>query len=168
MKERNWSYLAGIVDGEGSIGISCSQREDRGCSYKQYELFISIRNTDVRLMKWLIEHFGGVYYANPVEKGWKPSWHWRPKGHKNKELLLLGLLPYLVLKRDQALLGLEYLRLGATNCPSKRHALCLRTRELNRRGESVETNTLDSGNSEKIESGLTGDSESAPDVNQVA
>lgn len=167
MKEKNWSYVAGIFDGEGTATIASYSRtaiDGRGngpYQYFQHEPKIAIKNTDINLMKWLISNFGGVYYQQDnSSKGWKISYLWQPKGHKNRENFLLGILPYLIIKREQCLLVLEYLRMDGKTDPEKRKQLSARCKELNRVGISVETNTLDEEKSSMIESELTGDSKS--------
>jgi hypothetical protein len=165
-----WSYLAGIVDGEGCVSLSAYHRTDNLDGQWRYSFAFSIVNTDLKLMKWLISNFGGVYYTkgNGGNSNWKMSYLWRPKGRRNTEQLLLALLPYLVVKREQALLGLEWVRLDGENNPQKRLAMVEKMRLLNQRGPSVETNTLDSGQPEKIESNLIGNNECALAVTQDA
>lgn len=126
---------------------------------------IQIANSNIELMKWLVRNFGGVYYSKPRHKeNWKTGYTWRPKGRKNAETLLLGVLPYLVLKREQANLALEFIRLGFEKNQSRRDELHLKCMELNRRGVSPTTNTFDTEESVKIESGLIGDYESDSSV----
>lgn len=169
-----WSYLAGIVDGEGSVNLSAYHRSDEdsknGTRPWRYSFAVSVVNTDLKLMKWLIKNFGGVYYVkgNSGNPKWKISYLWRPKGRRNIENLLLGILPYQVVKVEQTKLALEWIRLDGENNTEKRLAMVAKMRQLNQRGPSVETNTLDSEQSEKIESGLTGNSESASEVIQIA
>jgi len=165
MKSKNWSYLAGIVDGEGNISITQNTRKN---GWNQFQFLFSIKNTDLRLMQWLVENFGGVYYNQPSSNlTWKLSYSWRPKGRKNKEEILLGILPYLLLKKEQALLALEYVRLDPHVQSPRRREIAKRCTELNQRGKSVETNTLNSEPSEMIESDLIGDNKCAPVVTQV-
>ena len=168
--ERNaWPYVAGIFDGEGSISIH--KPTDPTASYKCQ---IVIYNTSIELMKWLLGNFGGTFYSrenNP--SGWtktysRPIHRWQISGRKNKENFLLGILPYLVIKKEQTKIGLEFLRLGGTQQPEIRKQLELKMKSLNQRVLSVETNTSDDSQESKRESELTSDSESALDVNQVA
>lgn len=173
MKDKNWSYLAGIFDGEGTVCIENWERtalDGRGAgpyTYKQHTLVISVKNTFLPLIRWLIKHFGGVYYTqSPDNPRHKLQYVWRPKGKKNKENFLLGVLPYLIVKREQALIGLEYLRLPAGRNSATRTALAERCSLLNQNGESVTTNTLDT--KVKIESDLHSDMQSAPVVTQTA
>lgn len=171
MKEK-WSYLAGLVDGEGCISISkqVNNYNNRGrADYVQYGFRISIANTSLRLMKWLMHTFGGVYYLKrEATVKHSAAYEWRPKGRGNNEELLLGILPYLVIKREQAKVGLVYVRLPE-QCPEKRDACYQQLRLLNQKGPLPETNTSDGSESEpKIESALGGDIECASAVMQNA
>lgn len=154
----NWSYLAGIFDGEGTIYIGLMSDKRRTF------LKVGITNTHLGLMKWLVKNFGGAYLSEQ-RQSYRLLYRWSPKGKKNREIFLLGVLPYLIVKREQALLALEFDRLNESN-PEKRDKLRLRIQALNR--GSVETNTQDRSFSEpKIESELVGDGQSAPVVTQV-
>jgi len=167
MKERNWSYLAGLFDGEGCISI-CPRRDKYNDN--AFIFCIQITNTNTTLMKWLVEHFGGVYYSQDGKSrksNWKPSYRWRVKGRRNEEEFLLGVLPYLVVKREQALLALEFVRMWQEKDPTRRNEIMTKMRELNHRGKSVETNTSDS-EEEKIESVLVSDNKSDLAVMQVS
>jgi len=170
MKDSKWSYVSGLIDGEGSIQINKTKAGS-------YEIKVKLGNTDLRLMKWLISNFGGVYYteASVRSSSHKVLYQWFVKGAKNKELFLLGVIPYLVLKREQAVIALEYVRLNKSkfNQP-EREEMFQKLKVLNKRGISATTNMSSiSTNAEngcfgemKIESDLTGDCESAPDVSQ--
>ena len=171
MKEK-WSYLAGLIDGEGCISISkqVNNYNNRGRSdYIQYGFRISVTNTSLKLMKWLISTFGGVYYTKrEATKKHSTSYEWRPKGRGNNEEILLGILPYLVIKTEHAKTGLSYVRLPEQD-PCSREILYQKLRLLNQKGPLPETNTSDGSEIElKIESDLIGDYESAPVVKQDA
>jgi hypothetical protein len=174
-----WSYLAGLFDGEGTFSIyqnhgnyyTTKLGEERQYNFTNQR--VEITNTNIELMEWLIKNFGGVYYHHRRAKEiHKIAYSWRPKGKKNTEELILGILPYLVIKRKQAKLILEYIRLGQS-CGTelknvdRRKELMLECQALNKRGLSVTTNTLNADDESVMrESDLTGDSKSAPDVNQ--
>src|SRR6266404_5180821 len=110
-----WGYLAGMIDGEGFISLSKGKNPaTNGNGYMtsapRYNLIVSVTGTNENLMKWLIENFGGSWSRDksPARNpNWKPRVSWRCTGNKNKEILLLGVLPYLVIKREQAVIGLE-------------------------------------------------------------
>ena len=175
-----YGYLAGIVDGEGTITICRSENDVlrkkeyptkaglRSCEYRYvgigFHVKVSVKNTDIRLMKWLQSRFGGEFYSaeskNPL---WKTSYVWHHAAQSKQEFLL-SILPYLIIKREQALIALEFLRLGSIRVPEKRQALYEKIVALNQRGKPVETNTQDSSIDEMRESVLNGDIKSAPTV----
>ena len=121
-------------------------------------------------MSWLVKHFGGQYYVHRRAKPQhKEAYGWRPKGRKNSEQLLLNILPYLVIKKEQAKIALEYVRLKHNTgfdetLAQKRKELMNTMQLLNKRGLSVETNTLNAEKSVMRESELISDNESAPEV----
>jgi hypothetical protein len=165
MENNIWPYLAGIVDGEGTI---CANKRAQG----DFQLQVAIYNTSLFLMKWIVKHVGGRYYVRSlIGYGKKPGriqYMWLPSGKKNRENFLLAILPYLLLKREQAILALEFLRLPYGS-PEQRQKIANSIRTLNRQDNSVETNTQDSSQNElKIESELTGDCKSDPVVTQGA
>lgn len=161
MKEQNWPYLAGLIDGEGCLSAWKYWNANRtDCApYSQYSCRVSITNTSLVLMKWLIQHFGGGFLCKrEATDKHKASYEWRPKGQTNVKRLLLAIAPYLVIKKKQASLLLEFIELGHN--PSRRNEIVDLLRTLNRKG-TVETDTLN-GDEPKIQSELTGDSKSAP------
>lgn len=163
-----YGYLAGLLDGEGHITISrCKVVKRRvrvdGSLYErpdtiQYQMNLGITNTDMRLMDWLQGRLGGkVYQLKRCHKNpkWKHSCKWQYTKHSDGEKLLLAVLPYLVLKKEQAKVMLEFLRLEGQYVPEKRQELYEKMIKLNERGiGSVETNTQDAEKSAKIESEL--------------
>ena len=170
--KQHWSYLAGLVDGEGHISISKGLRSktDGRTHYYGFMLQIGIDNTNVKLMKWLIQYFGGVYYGrnrDDVNDKWKSSYEWRPKGANNKKILLLGVLPYLILKSEQAKVALAYLDIQEEN-PELRSKLHQQMILLNQKGKSVETETPSGSPEPMIQSELTGDCESDPEGTLVS
>ena len=171
-----YGYLAGIVDGEGTITIGRSEyvahrkaegsRPARQYNSLGFHVKVSVKNTDLRLMKWLKNRFGGEYYdAKSKNPSWKDSYVWHHAAESKQEFLL-AILPYLIIKREQALVALEFLRIDSqVRCPEKRQALYEKIVTLNQRGKLVETNTQDAPeDGVMIESVLTGESESAPTV----
>jgi LAGLIDADG endonuclease len=175
----SWSYLAGLFDGEGTFSIyqnNGNYHTTVSGEVKQYNFTnsrVEITNTSIELMEWLVQNFGGVYYTHRRTKViHKIAYSWRPKGKKNTEELILGILPYLVIKKKQANIVLQYLRLGSSQGSERNDVEARRLRmfecqKLNKRGLSVTTNTQDTEDySEKRESELISDNESAPGVIQ--
>jgi hypothetical protein len=184
-QKTDWAYLAGIMDGEGSFSISKTTLHSKsGKSYIGYDNKILVGNTSVVLMKWIVEHFGGVYRVasshlskmagtdKAIAKSWsgsnfKTCYRWTCEGYRKQEQFLLALIPYLVIKREQAIVSLEWTRMVNAKNPAKRLELYQRMIALNK-GQSPTTNMphaiIDLA---KIESYLHGDMQSAPVVTQV-
>ena len=140
-----WSYLAAMLDAEGTICMyvtPADSKQPNHCS-----LQIIVYNTSIVLMKWLVANFGGKFYTRTKQTGLinssKAQYAWHPSGSKNREKILLGVLPYMVVKREQAKIALEFLRIGdQVKSPELRRELAARCSRLNRGEESVTTNTL--------------------------
>src|SRR5258708_5668697 len=101
------AYTAGIVDGEGYIGITRSIPKDtwQGRSKSpRYEYFIVVVNTNEELMRWLHEQYGGSLHYNPPPKDhptWFPKWHWNLASFQAAELCM-EILPYMIVKKALA------------------------------------------------------------------
>lgn len=100
----DWIYLAGILDGEGSIGVYTRHNMD-----KSSRVLVQVGNTDARLIMWLKSTFGGnVAYCDMVKKYPKrqPMWYWKT-GAKSAQVVLENVIEHLKLKKEQAALALE-------------------------------------------------------------
>jgi hypothetical protein len=178
MKNRSYAYMAGILDGEGCLGIYASHyKPGYFRTYKKrnseistrrvslrplYGCRIQVTNCDRRLMDWIVDRFGGTVHNNGRREGIaKTAWKWLLCGHKAQEKLLLGVLPYLVLKREQALILLEFIRMNGEYDPAKRQVFVDRLKILNRRGVPQEANTPTASKEVMIESVPVGDNGSA-------
>lgn len=164
MSKTNWAYLAGLYDGEGCFHI-CKQPQTKGVGFG-YRLDLPIAMSSLRTMKWLVANFGGSF--SPVRKdsrykSAKQMYRWLPMGNKErKELLLLGILPYLIEKQGQALVAVRFVRLDQKFHVEEREQLYQQLRQLKR--TSVETDTLDSASTEMIQSELQGNLKSVPQM----
>jgi hypothetical protein len=177
MKKHNWPYLAGLIDGEGCFSAWGYWNDSRtDCKpYWQYSCRANVTNTNLQLMKWLVKHFGGGYrLAREATAQHKARYEWRPKGKNNLKTLLLSTIPYLVAKKEQAKLLLEWVGLDYGS-QERRTQIIKQLNILNQKGP-VETDTLNgsplenwvsypetyTGTIPKIQSELTGDSKSDP------
>jgi hypothetical protein len=134
-----------MLDGEGCISIATYLQSGK---YVVTQLAVSIFQTDERLMKWLQFHYGGTVIPRKPEAGKRQGWSWSP-GVSNLEKFLLAIIPYLIIKKKQALLALEFVRLGKCKTgpgsdneqiKAKRLEMADRCSKLNNR-ESPTTNT---------------------------
>lgn len=104
------AYLAGIIDGEGSIMLWKSKASPslRG----QFNLRVNITSTDKILIEWLYENFGGHCYecnapsrkANPH---WKKQFIWTVARPKLLDFLK-EIHPFLVIKKDRCEVAIKF------------------------------------------------------------
>ena len=127
------AYLAGIVDGEGTVSILAAGGRQSG---RYFRPVLSVANTSLALKQWLEQRgFYSSFYLNG--KG-RPCWKINVSGYGIDDVLL-ALLPYLVIKAPQAALVIEFcqLRLAQRHSaePTGRMLQIVETiRRLNRRG----------------------------------
>ena len=109
MEETELAYTAGIIDGEGSIGLylnRCKKQKDF------YQMRVTVRNTNEWLVQRLKITYGGYFYPSrygdkEMAKNWKPQWQWIIAA--NKALVFLKLIyPYLRLKKPQAEVAIRF------------------------------------------------------------
>ncbi len=121
MEDTFYAYMAGIVDGEGSIFISKQKRKENRVGYRFYPILV-ITNTHKGVLDYFVEKtgLGKVFERKEQEKPYfktaKVAYRWDIK-HTQVGTLLKKLLPYLVIKRKQAENVLAFLEMfeGAVN-----------------------------------------------------
>lgn len=103
-EKRLLSMLAAFVDGEGNIGIKRTKTPSGNFSYRQR---LSVGNTDIRLINWIVENFWGRVPKPIKNKGNRKDNHiWEINGiHSYK--LIKKIQPYLILKQEQADCAIE-------------------------------------------------------------
>lgn len=101
------AYLAGLVDGEGTI---CMAKDacPNGDRKLRFRVRLTITNTSVSLVSFLVARYGGCpTWAKPKSKkhsvSCRVSWSEIPA-----EKLVLAVLPFLQIKKQQAELFLRY------------------------------------------------------------
>lgn len=106
-------YAAGLLDGEGNICISRKLNRARSKGLHVYR--VSVVNTDIRVLQWLVERFGGKVHVN--RKASQPDartynrtlYAWRLNCAQGASFLE-HVYPYLVIKQEQAELIFELQR----------------------------------------------------------
>lgn len=102
-KDTDIAYLAGIIDGEGSIYIgnfSCNPTS----KLPYYQTNIQVTNTDEALIQWLYDTFGGLVNTKSREKTDRPrkkAFIWTVSGERLTHLCEI-LMPFLISKKRQA------------------------------------------------------------------
>jgi hypothetical protein len=107
MDNTDLAYLAGIIDGEGTITIARAPRNNTKHKVPYYIPHMKVCNTDKALIDWIHQNFGGRLNneRKPTDK-WSTLYYIRWNCGKARDLLN-QLLPYLRIKRLQALIVLE-------------------------------------------------------------
>jgi hypothetical protein len=103
------SYLTGFFEGEGCIRCGCDKSE-RTLSGKRYKIYISVVNTDGKILENYYNLFGGsLRKYNPSNKSWKPILSWRVCSNIALEFLE-KIERYLITSKKKELcrLGIEF------------------------------------------------------------
>ena len=100
------SYAAGMVDGEGCIRL-CKGWSKRDQKYR-YVIRITVTQKDYRIPLWLIKNYGGNFYKHMMKPAMLKVYRWTLSGQTAKPFIE-RILPYLILKKDQAELALDVL-----------------------------------------------------------
>jgi len=125
------SYIAGFFDGEGTVYIY------RG------GLFVSVSNTDLTVLDWLKESFGGSVVTHKPKPPRKTVYHWTVASRIGATFLY-AIQPYVKMKGERIELALEFQRtIRPGTSPDKysmeelayREFLHSGLKELNRRGD---------------------------------
>jgi hypothetical protein len=100
-------YAAGFFDGEGTVGTP----------HRRF-LYVAASQVDPRPLQLLVELFGGAIYSHHQgpkfeAKRVKPAWRWNLTG-ASAAVALAEMLPYLIVKRDVAELGIALAALTST------------------------------------------------------
>ena len=102
------AYCAGIVDGEGYLGIKrskaykCQDRQTEG-----YHACIQVRMVDEPAIRFVSETMGGWYYKEkPHANNGRRLYCWQVTD-KSAEMIIRRLLPYLKVKQQQGQLVLS-------------------------------------------------------------
>lgn len=99
-KENLMAYIAGLIDGDGSISII---KENRASGPKYYPC-IQLSNVFEGMIDLLLETFGGSKKVKSRQPHSKKIQHvWNVRGVESCKSVINAILPYLVLKRNQAI-----------------------------------------------------------------
>ena len=115
MKKIEIAYIAGLIDGEGYIGIKKTKAyKSQGRQTPGYHARIQIRMVDEPAIKFIAESLGGWYYKEKprVAKG-RPLYCYQASD-KKAEQILQTVLPYLRVKKISAETVLNLRKLQAS------------------------------------------------------
>jgi hypothetical protein len=136
-------YIAGLIDGEGHIGIT-SSFDKKKSKNPSHAARVVVTNCDARLVQWLHRSVGGglVEVDHKQRDRWRTCYRWVLNG-QNAEDMLRAVMSYLVIKREQAEIVLQLRATGrgawrgrglASEVVAEREALKVQINLLNKRG----------------------------------
>ena len=109
IEKETLAYFAGFFDGEGCISLW--RRKKKGKKIKSHGFMVRLNNTNPFPLKKGQKIFGGSYgivkYQALHFPRKKPVWEWRLTG-KSGEFFLRQIVDYLIIKKEEVLLILEY------------------------------------------------------------
>lgn len=109
LNKETYAYIAGLIDGDGSITIvnrNYKYKENKG---KSYRIKICIYNCNTKLATNLKETFGGKTRSNHINKKhpkWRNCQEYSIQDNKAIDLII-NIQPFLIVKGEQAHLALE-------------------------------------------------------------
>lgn len=95
LTEAERAYLAGLFDGEGTLGYYNYRRN-------RHEALVAITNTDPRVHRWIMEKVG-YGSVRPVSQSRNRyiALNWRIASRPRVQDFLEAILPYLIIKKEQ-------------------------------------------------------------------
>lgn len=145
LSETEKAYIAGIIDGEGSILVTRVSRPENRSGYRFYPI-VSVTSTSKDLLDWLCKTTGvdKVYTKKESSiKAKRKCWRWALK-QSHVQRLLDQVLPYLVIKKDSAENCLEFCKESINRGNygkydlDKMERFWKKSSELNMRGELLD------------------------------
>jgi hypothetical protein len=108
MTEREMlAYFAGIVDGEGYIGIIKTQHKYQRSISPTYVITCSLEMTHEPTVREFAEFFGLAHGKRKTPRPKRKQTYWSLAPSKKAERIITALLPFLRVKREAALLALQ-------------------------------------------------------------
>lgn len=139
------AYLAGLIDGEGSIGI-VMKRYPQPHRHPTHYPILNVANTHQPTIEWLHNLFGcgGLYSPQPKSIWHKPIWIWHAQSNDAGRILHM-VFPYLRIKQAQARIALDFyeyhrfhLRKVTDDVVRQNEAFRQAIRDLNQQTRSIE------------------------------
>lgn len=152
LSKEEWAYIAGIIDGEGTISIIRVNKKRRGLHWYILQPTIQVSNTSEELIRWLGEKLD--MKVNNRARSLPPAYKGRQRTREEIAIcyvvalfgykvysILKNICPYLIIKRGQCELTMQYIESRMKladdqyNCPytDEDEQLWLAVRKLNRK-----------------------------------
>jgi len=144
INKEDLAYLAGLIDGEGYIGlIKRFEKRRKGEPTCYYLPNVSVGMCDREAVDFLNNMFEGTFCITKKASPYRDVYQWTALSVKRVQPLLDAIIPYLKVKKKQAELLLEYIELrkpfinrggvgrGHTTFSGLEEALYIQIKQLN-------------------------------------
>ena len=136
LTEAQKGWIAGIIDGEGYVGLCISRSLNRPRAY--YKPRVSVRMTDMHTIETLVAltGLGHIRLSSSQGSGSKAIWDWKLSSRPDIIQLLGFVVTYMVTKKPQATTLLGYCYIYGDE--SLEEDFYLKLKELNKTGVKKE------------------------------
>jgi len=108
IKDNDYVYAAGFIDGEGSFDISILRpTPNNRRKYTFYVYRLIVVNTNMKVLNFLKDCFGGSITKRKKYENRKECYHWALHGD-NLVSFCHGIYPYSIVKKQQIEVIFEY------------------------------------------------------------
>lgn len=106
MRKIDFAYAAGVLDADGNIAIVKRQKWSK--RHDKYHVQIRLGMCDKEVPEWFKNHFGGsISIRHRHTPKWRDLYTWLIS-HKSTLKFLKSIEPYLIVKKAQAQLAVEF------------------------------------------------------------
>lgn len=137
----SYPYIAGFLDADGNISLEKSSSGDRPC----YGVRVTFTNCNKKILEKIQQKIGGKLSLKKTKTGWRDCYLLRLRANESREFLP-DIIEYLKIKKDRALLALDFLneftnggrrKVRTDEDLAKQKEWYLKFKELNKRGQDV-------------------------------
>jgi len=134
VSETDKAYAAGLVDGEGSVGV-CWRLQSKRSKNMTFGVNVRVAMIDPDSIMWLRDHFGGCVDNTNRTRGGNVIFRWTLHCRKAADFLE-SILPYLKLKKSRSEAAIKLARMsrkrGATKGDNGMAAMTKEETEMQR------------------------------------
>lgn len=99
------AYVAGLIDGEGHIGLRVGKSAHQTAVYR--EVLLAVGMTDEGIIRELHDQFGGYLHVEERADGHRTMYRWQLTSDRAVEVLR-SIQPWLRVKSEQAAIVIAY------------------------------------------------------------
>ncbi len=129
--ETTLAYFAGIVDGEGCVAIRDTKYKSKktGEITRLFFLSVIVTNASLKLLERFKHYFGGhIAIRKKAKKHHQQTYGWH-LGYRAGAAFIKRLLPYLEIKKEQAILSLRCQEMRDSRLPKEQRKVFMENQE---------------------------------------